>query len=162
MSQAAVTHRRNVQAVEPEEIPAELLQRRDNVVRYARGGPLYATDGLVGHLSQVIVDPAAGTVAEIVVKLPDDRRIVLPLDLVDRTAGTAIFLSADRAAFAQVVTRAPAFDGDSFGKANLKALKAVVAKVTDKAPRRGIDQVGDDYVVTPANALIERLGHRES
>lgn len=162
MSQAAVTHRRTVQAVEPEEIPAELLQRRDNVVRYARGGPLYATDGLVGHLSQVIVDAGAGTVAEIVVELREGRRVVLPLDLVDRTAGTAIFLSADRARFAEAVARAPAFDKDSFAKANLKTLKAVVARVTHKAPRQGIDQVGDDFVVTPANALIERLGHRES
>ncbi|MEJ7762217.1 MAG: hypothetical protein WKF80_05435 [Thermomicrobiales bacterium] len=161
MSQAAVTHRRNVQAVEPEEIPAELLQRRDNVVRYARGGPLYATDGLVGHLSQVIVDAAAGTVAEIVVELHDGRRVVMPLDLVDRTAGTAIFLSANRVKFAEAVSRAPAFDRVGFVKANVKALKAVVATVTDKVPRRGINQVGDDFVVTPANSLIDRLGHDE-
>lgn len=158
MSQAAVTHRRNVQPVVPEEIPPELLQRRDDVVRYARGGPLYATDGLVGHLSQIIVDPRAGTVSEIVVKLLDGRRVVMPLDLVDRTAGTAIFLTADRTAFSEAIARAPAFDGDSFVKANLKALKSVVASVTEKAPRRGINQVGDDYVVTPASSLIDRLG----
>ncbi|HUG60853.1 MAG TPA: hypothetical protein VMP03_03355, partial [Methylomirabilota bacterium] len=39
-------------------IPAELLLRRDRNIRYERGGAVYATDGRLGYLRQVVVDEA--------------------------------------------------------------------------------------------------------
>ncbi|HEV2106666.1 MAG TPA: PRC-barrel domain-containing protein [Thermomicrobiales bacterium] len=158
MDRAVVTHRRNVQATpRPDEaVPSELLQRRDDIVRYTRGGPVYATDGLVGHIRNVVVEEAAGTVAELIVNLRDGRDVVLPLDFVDHTAGSALFLAASRLQFGEVVARAPEFTKRGFLKANLKKLLTASSGLEHKEPRRAVSRIGEDFVETPAGTPARR------
>ncbi|HQY29646.1 MAG TPA: hypothetical protein PK691_00065, partial [Thermomicrobiales bacterium] len=59
--------RRDVTAQNPalspvENIPPELLVRRDNTVRYEKDGPIYATDGKVATLRKVVVDETTAEV----------------------------------------------------------------------------------------------------
>ena len=145
-----------VPAAEP--IPPELLLRRDRDIRYERGGKVYATDGLVGILKQVVVDEAAGEVVALVVAVggAPGRRILLPPDLVDKTGGSAVFLTVNRARFAEGAAAAPPFEQRRFARANLKALRHRLAEGRTRRPGRLIVQLGKDYVETPAAPLLDR------
>src|SRR5262245_56594476 len=92
-------------------IPPELLLRRDHNIRYERNGAVYATDGKVGTLKKVVVDEGTGEVVELVVAVEgQDRTVLLPPDLVDKTAGSAVFLTINRIQFTERATSAAAFD----------------------------------------------------
>ena len=72
-------------------------------------GTIYATDGRVGVLKQVVVDETLGEVSDLIIRVDgSDRVILVPPDLVDKTAGAAVFLTVDHAAFAAHVAGAPA------------------------------------------------------
>lgn len=152
MDRSVITHRRNVQATpSPEETaPPGLLHRRDAVIRYTRGGPVYATDGLVGHVRHVVVEEESGRVSEVIIDVRDGEPVILPVDLVDHGAGSALFLETTRARFADTVTRAPAFEKQGFLKANLQNLLAASLDASRQEPRRSVNRIGDDFVETPA------------
>src|SRR5262249_50293845 len=81
-------------------IPPDPLLRRDHNIRYERNGAVYATDGKVGSLKKVVVDEGVGEVVELVVAVEgQDRSVLLPPDLVDKTAGSAVFLTINRIQF---------------------------------------------------------------
>ncbi len=104
-------------------IPPELLVRRDNTVRYEKDGPIYATDGKVGTLKKVVVDEASAEVSEIIIAVDgSDQAIVLPADVVDRSAGAALFISLNRVQFAERVSAGPQYARNHFAKADLKSL----------------------------------------
>lgn len=152
MDQSVITHRRNVQAIpSPEEkIPPGLLHRRDDVIRYTRGGPVYATDGLVGHLRHVVVEEETGKVSEFIMDLRDGRSVILPIDLVDHGAGAALFLGSTSVQFAETATRAPTFEKQGFLKANLKRVLSASLASEQEEPRRSVNRIGDDFVETTA------------
>jgi hypothetical protein len=152
MDQSVITHRRNVQAIpSPEEtVPAGLLHRRDDVIRYTRGGPVYATDGLVGHLRHVVVEEETGKVSEFIMDLRDGRSVILPVDLVDHGVGSALFLESTRARFAETATNAPTFEKQGFLKANLKKVLSASLASEREEPRRSVNRIGDDFVETTA------------
>ena len=139
-------------------IPAELLLRRDRNIRYERGGAVFATDGRLGYLRQVVVDEAQVEVVALIVEVErsGDRVFVSP-DLVDKTAGAAVFLTVDHAAFAAHVAGAPAYRKDRFVKASLKALRGGSDGALDRPrPRRAITRIERDAVVTPVISVLER------
>ena len=158
MRQAVITHKRQQVVVEETPaIPPELLLRRDRSVRYERNGPVYATDGHVGVLKRVVVDEATAEVTELVVQADDGRTMLLPIDLVDKTAGSAVFLTSNRTQFAERSATAPEFEKKQFAAVDRRALNASVARSTEKQPRRGIALTGKDFVETPAHSLLDRL-----
>ena len=78
-------------------IPADLLLRRDRHLRFERGGIVYATDGRIGLLKQVVVDDGACEIVELIIKLDrSQHELRLLPEMVDKTAGSAVFLIADR------------------------------------------------------------------
>ena len=104
-------------------IPPELLVRRDNTVRYEKDGPIYATDGKVGTLRKVVVDESSAEVSEIIIAVDgSDRCLVLPADVVDRSAGAALFISLNSAQFIERVSNGPPYSKGHFARADLKAL----------------------------------------
>lgn len=147
-------------AVEP--IPPELLVRRDNATRYEKNGPIYATDGKVGTLKKVVVDESTAMVAELVVQAETpSKTVVLPADVVDRSAGAAIFITLNRVQFEERVTSLPEYDRGQFGKADLKALLSRKDAAGHAAtPRRSVTSVGADYVETPSGSPLDRLQQR--
>lgn len=158
MGQAVITHKRRQDVVdEAPAIPPELLLRRDRSVRYERNGAVYATDGRVGVLKRIVVTEATAEVAELVVQADDGRLVLLPIDLVDKTAGSAVFLTANRTQFVERAASAAEFDKKHFAAVDRKSLLAAASGQTEKAPKRSIAVSGKDFVETPANSLIDRL-----
>lgn len=139
-------------------IPPELLVRRDNTVRYEKDGPIYTTDGKVGTLKKVVVDESTAEVAEIIVA-PDGggELIVLPSDVVDRSAGSALFLTLNRVQFAERVAAGPNYARNHFAKADLKALMHRKDASRQLQPRRSVTNIGNGFVETPLGSPLERL-----
>jgi hypothetical protein len=138
-------------------IPPELLLRRDRSIRYERGGAVYAIDGRIGYLRQVVVDETAVEVVALVVEIePTGQRVFVSPDLVDKTAGAAVFLSVDRAGFAGHVAGAPPYHADRVTKANLKALRGAESTLDRPRPRRSITRAERNAVVTPVLSVVER------
>lgn len=139
-------------------IPPELLLRRDRNIRYERNGPVYATDGKVGSLKKVVVDEGIGEVVELVVAVEgEERAVLLPPDLVDKTAGSAVFLTINRIQFRERAASAAAFEKKHFARADLKSLSKREGKGPAKNPRRAISNAGSDFVETPNASPLERL-----
>jgi hypothetical protein len=132
------------------DVPPEHLFRRGRTLRYERGGAVYATDGLVGYLKHVVVDESAGDAVALVVQVEETgREILLPLQAVDKTAGSAVYLTGSSRQFADWALRAPAYQRKRASKANLKTLLRERVRY-GKDPRRTILQAGRDYLETAA------------
>jgi hypothetical protein len=159
--------RRGVQGDEQatgQSIPPELLLRRDRQLRFERGGIVYATDGRIGVLKQVVVDEVAGEVVELIVKLDrSDHLLSLPPEIVDKTAGSAVFLMTNRDATTERRYSAPAHP-TRLVKVDHKTLMGKESRLRDRLPRprRAIAQAGKDYVETPPLPGLERVEHRVS
>ncbi len=139
-------------------IPPELLMVRDNAVRYERNGPVYATDGKVGLLKRVVIDESLGEVVELVVQtLERDRLVLMPLDLVDRSAGSALFLSINHVQFAERALNGPGFEQSKFAKVDLKGFHKKHKQVVEASSRRTIAKLTEDVVETPATSSLNRL-----
>src|SRR4051794_9936383 len=81
--------------------PPELMLRRDSAIRYERNGPVYATDGKVGVLKKIVVDEGASEIVELIIQVEgEDRMALIPPDVVDKSSGSAIFLTINRVQFA--------------------------------------------------------------
>ena len=140
------------------EIPPELLLRRDRNIRFERGGTVYATDGRVGVLRQVVVDELAGEVAELIITEDgSERSVVLTPDLVDKTAGSAVFVTVNRVQFAERTATAPEYDKKHFAKVDTKALLRHGAEARQRNPRRAVIEAGSEFVETPTVSLLNRL-----
>ena len=141
-------------------IPPELLLRRDHNIRYERNGIVYATDGRVGNLKKVVVDERLGEVVELVVAIGgNDRTVLLPPVLVDKTAGSAVFLTINRIQFTERASSAAAFEKKHFERPDLKSpLKREGRAETN--PRRAVSNAGSDFVETPTASPLDRLQRR--
>ena len=142
-----------------EAIPPELLVRRDNTVRYERNGPIYATDGKVGTLVKVVVDEATAMVSELVISVDgaNGKRVVMTADIVDRSAGAALFITLNRTQFNERVATQPEYRKNEFAKSDLKALLSRIGATGNRSPRRSITNAGQDFVETPSGSPLDRL-----
>jgi hypothetical protein len=142
-----------------EAIPPELLLRRDNAVRYERNGPVYATDGKIGVLKKVVVDETAGEVTELAVQVEGGDRIVLiPPDVVDKSAGSALFLTINRVQFAERAAAGPEYVKNQFAKVDIKAL--LKRDRTNGDPKRAVANAGADFIETPTVSPLDRLARK--
>jgi len=140
------------------EIPPELLLRRDQSIRFQRGGIVYATDGRVGQLHKIVVDDQAGEVAELIIQADDSNRVVvLTADLVDKTAGSAIFITVNRVQFQERTAAAQPYDKKQFAKVDTKELVRRGEAARQRNPRRAVIHAGPDFVETPLVSLLDRL-----
>lgn len=142
-----------------EAIPPELLLRRDNAIRYERNGPVYATDGKVGVLKKVVVDEAAGEVVELAIQVDGgDRTVLIPPDMVDKSAGSALFLTINRVQFAERAAVGPEYVKSHFARADIKALLKREHKTSN--PKRAVAAAGNDFVETPTASPLDRLARK--
>src|SRR5215216_2300067 len=124
-------------------IPPELLLRRDNAIRYERNGPVYASDGIVGVLKKVVVNEGAGEVIELVIQVEGGPQMVLiPPDVVDKSSGSALFLTINRVQFAERAAAGPAFVKTHFARADLKSLLRRDHKHGTVNPKRAVASAG--------------------
>ena len=164
MSTIVIKHRQPVVSADdqhPGAIPEELLNRRDNTIRYQRDGAVYATDGKVGTLKRVVVDEGAGEVSDLVILVEaSNRSVLVPPDLVDKTAGSAVFLTVNRTQFTERAAGAVEFQKDGFVRADAKLLVQNAQGARERSPKRAIATTGRDFVETPALSLLARIGAR--
>jgi len=139
-------------------IPPELLLRRDSSVRYERGGAVYATDGKVGTLRQVVVDDSSCEVVDLVVAVDgSEKYIVLSPDFVDKTAGSAVFLTVNRTQFTERSSSAPAYVKSQFAAVDLKSLLGRRTKNDFPRPKRTVSDAGKEFIETPTLNPLDRL-----
>lgn len=145
-----------------EAIPPELLLRRDNAIRYERNGPVYATDGKIGVLKKVVVDEVAGEVVELAIQVEGgDRMVLIPPDVVDKSAGSALFLTINRVQFAERAAAGPEYIKNQFAKVDIKSLlKREQQKNGNVNPKRAVAAAGSDFVETPTASPLERLARK--
>src|SRR6476659_2011328 len=104
-------------------IPPESLRRTDRTLRYERGGMVYASDGKLGTLRQVVVDQSVGEVSALVIEVDRTGQLVLlPPQAVRKTGGSAVFLTGTREQFNAWLPAAPTYDPKNATKANPKLL----------------------------------------
>jgi hypothetical protein len=144
-----------------EAIPPELLLRRDIAIRYERNGPVYATDGKVGLLKKVVVDESAGEIVELIIQVEgSDKMAIIPPDIVDKSAGSALFLSINRVQFAERAASGPQYVKNHFAKADLKTLLKREGKAASSQPKRVVAGAGSDYVETPTGSPLDRISRK--
>lgn len=145
-------------------IPPELLLRRDKHIRYERNGPVYATDGKVGVLKKVVVDEAAGEVTELIVLMDGgDRLVMIPPDVVDKSGGSALFLTINHVQFAERGNSGPRYVKGAFARADLKTLLKHDGRPVPMNHRRAVATAGSDYIETPVSSPMDRIqGRSES
>lgn len=150
-----MTNPRGFDAAPVIDVAPEQLLRRDRALRYERGGSVYATDGWVGRLRHVVVDESAGEVVALVIQVEETtREILVPIQGVDRTAGSAVYLTGSRQQFADWAAQAPVFERKRAAKADVKALLRERMRPA-RDPRRTVLQAGRDFVET---APVPSLG----
>ncbi len=150
--------KKSVSADETQSIPPELLLQRDPSVRYERGGAVYATDGKVGMLKQVVVDESSCEVVDLVVAVDGaDKYIVLSPDFVDKTAGSAVFLTVNRTQFTERSGSAPEYVKSHFAGVDLKSLLGRRSSNGFPRPKRTVNDAGKEFIETPTISPLDRL-----
>ena len=128
-------------------IPPEVLLRTDRTLRYERGGMVYATDGKLGTLRQVVVDQRAGEVTALVIEVDRTGQLVLvPPQAVRKTGGSAVFLAGTREQFNAWLPTAPTFEPKKATRANPKSLARV--RSNGHPGRNMILSAGRDFLET--------------
>ncbi len=118
-------------------------------VRYERGSRVYAIDGPVGTLRQVVVDEEQGEVTMLVIQPADGPEpAIVPVDLVRGSAGDALLLDVTQEQFALGAARAPRYERRHFPAANLKRLARIAAGGFGSDRLRAISRAERDAVVT--------------
>ena len=131
-------------------IPPEVFLRRERSLRFQRNGIIYASDGRVGTLKQVVVAADAGEVTEVIVRVEaTGQTIVLPVAMVDKTGGSAVFLALSRAQFAERAGNAPSYETARFKKAILRPLRKNGKRAEELHRYLAVAQVGPDFLATP-------------
>ena len=138
-------------------VPPELFMRREQSLRFQRNGIIYASDGRVAVLKQVVVEQDAGEVAELVVTVEaTGQAIILPAALVEKTGGSAVFLRVNRAQFAEWAGGAPAYEKRRFKKARLRRLRKNGKRAAEQNRRQAVAQIGPDFITTPIVSRLDR------
>jgi hypothetical protein len=151
------THLRQAASREPARpVSPEQFLRRDQCLHLERDGIIYATDGRVAILNRVVVDQSAGEVAELVITVEaTGQTIVIPIDLVEKTGGSAIFLTLNRSEFSERAASAPAFEKRRFAKARTRSLRKKGKQAAEQQRERAVAQVNRDYIETPVISRLE-------
>jgi hypothetical protein len=130
-------------------LPPEQYLRRDRSFEFTRNGGVYAVDGRVGVLKYVVVDESAGEVRELIVLVESTRRTIrVPVEMVDKTGGSAIFLWITREQFAESAVSAPNFERKRFTKASTRAVRKHGGEAAERKRREAVTQLGRDFVAT--------------
>lgn len=142
-------------------IPPEVFLRREQALRFQRNGVIYATDGRVGTLKHVVVVPDAGEVSELAVTVEiTGQTVVLPVELVAKTGGSAVFLAISRAQFAERADGAPTYAKRLFTKAGLRRLLKNGKRAEERRRCHAVVRAGTDFVETPIVSRLDKIGTR--
>ena len=124
-------------------------EQEPNEIRYERGSTIYALDGPVGVLRQVVIDEDRAEVKALVVRLAEKNESVLvPPELVEKSAGAALFLNVSNDQFAQGARRSPRFETRMFTGADVSSVARRIPLVFGGNKQRSVVDLGRDALVT--------------
>jgi hypothetical protein len=139
-------------------IPAERFLRRERSLSFHRNATIYATDGRVGQLKKVIADEVAGEVKGLIVEVEaDSRAILVPVDLVAKTGGAAVFLNMKHSEFLEGATVAPVYEKRRFKKVNGRALRKNGARAAEQRRREAVTRLSSDVIETATVTKFDLL-----
>jgi hypothetical protein len=117
-------------------------------LRFERDGIVFASNGRVGLLRQVIVDDRRGEIHSLVVEVDrTGERILIPHQGVERTRGSAVFLCTDKQQFETWLPTAPRFSPSAISRANVKSLLKA-GKENIQNPGRVVQNAGTHFLET--------------
>jgi uncharacterized membrane protein len=119
------------------------------------GAPVQASDGQVGTLSELLTDPETGAISHLVLKeghIWGDRKVVLPVSMVESATEGAVQLKAGKQAIASMLA-IPA--KQQYGIANIDLLAWTYEEV--KAAERGLEALKHLAKQDPAAILASAI-----
>lgn len=135
---------------EPAEVTGQDLTPA--VIRYERGSRVFATDGPVGILRQVVIDEDLGEVKALVIREDTRKELVLvPPDLVDSSAEGALLLQVTREQFHAGASRSPRFNRRMFAAADSRRVMSTIPFVFQGDARRSLVRLFRNAVETGAS-----------
>lgn len=138
----------------------------EKAIRYERGSQIYAIDGLIGTLKQVVVDEEKAEVKALVVRVATRKESVLvPPDLVEKCVGGALQLSVTQEQFARGASRSPRFESRMFTGADTETIAKAIPMMFRGDARRSVVRISRDRVDTadsPTNSPANEPPQRRS
>jgi hypothetical protein len=133
----------------PNAEPAPAPELPEHSIRYERGSLIYAMDGPVGTLKQIVIDEEMAEVKALVVRMTTKKESVLvPPDLVDKSVGAALMLNVTQEQFAKGASRSPRFEARMFTGANAETVGKAIPMVFHGDARRSVVRISSDQVET--------------
>ncbi len=142
-------------ATQPDSLRAE--------IHYERGSAVYALDGPVGTLKQIVIDEDVAEVKALVVRMTaKNESVLMPPDLVDKSVGTALLLNVTKDQFLLGASRSPRFEARMFTGADAKTVAKVIPLAFRGNKQRSLVSIADDVVQTSEVLEPSRLLQSES
>ncbi len=134
------------QTDEPLSTPTVAAER---AIRYERGSIVFAIDGPVGTLRQVVIDEDVAEVKALVIRMSTtSESVLMPPELVDKCVGTTILLNVTREQFAKGASRSPRFDPRMFTRADTRTVSALIPVAFRGDKQRSIASIAGDALET--------------
>ena len=134
---------------EPNSSPAAHADSPRPDIRYERGSTVYALDGPVGTLKQVVIDEDVAEVKALVVRMTaKNESVLMPPDLVDKSVGTALLLNVTKDQFMLGASRSPRFEARMFTGADTKSVAKVIPLAFRGNKQRSLVRITGDVVQT--------------
>jgi hypothetical protein len=132
-------------------------------IRYERGSTVYALDGPVGTLKQVVIDEDVAEVKALVVRMTaKNESVLMPPDLVDKSVGTALLLNVTKDQFMLGASRSPRFEARMFTGADAKTVARVIPLAFRGNKQRSLVSITGDVVQTSELLELPSLPRPES
>ncbi len=133
----------------------------ERAIRYERGSTVYAIDGPVGTLRQMVIDEDVAEVKALVIRMSTtNESVLMPPELVDKCVGKTILLNVTKEQFAKGASRSPRFDPQVFTRADTRTVAAHIPVAFRGDKQRSIVGIAGDglqtsEVLEPSVAVYE-------
>ena len=132
-------------------------------IRYERGSTVYALDGPVGTLRQIVIDEDVAEVKALVVRMTTkNESVLMPPDLVDKSVGTALLLNVTKDQFLLGASRSPRFEARMFTGADVKTVVKAIPVAFRGNKQRSLVSIAGDVVQTSEFIEPSSLRHPTS
>ncbi len=133
----------------PDAVPVVEPDSPRHDIHYERGSTVYALDGPVGTLRQIVIDEDVAEVKALVVRMAaKNESVLMPPDLVDKSVGTALLLNVTKDQFLLGASRSPRFEARMFTGADAKTVAKVIPLAFRGNKQRSVVSIAGDVVQT--------------
>jgi hypothetical protein len=144
----------------PDAVPVVEPDSPRHDIHYERGSTVYALDGPVGTLRQIVIDEDVAEVKALVVRMAaKNESVLMPPDLVDKSVGTALLLNVTKDQFLLGASRSPRFETRMFTSADAKTVAKVIPLAFRGNKQRSVVSIAGDVVQT--SEFLEPSGPRQ-